>query len=148
MRSCDEIILKNTLVLIKETLNKMKTYNSNSNNAKCWKFPNDITNVFLNSENIGLMASKNLKMRTKIFEILTLISFQVTTTNKSDCCIILENFIKIIYNMSINNFISQINFKFNKKKDQENLIKIFRDNIGVLNVLNDSKNFKIFIKFR
>ena len=83
----------------------MKSHNSYSNNARSWKFPNDITNVFLNNENIGLLASKNFKMRTKIFEILTLISFHVTTTNKYDCVIILENFIKIIYNIGINNFI-------------------------------------------
>ena len=142
MKFSDEIILKITLTLMKNVLTKLKSTKANKN-LNFWKFPKDFANILFNIENVAITSSINYKLRTQIFEIIALVSFQEDDENYS--VNILENIIKNIYSKFFINIITIIIFK---KLDKENLVIIFRDNIGVLKTLTQLRILKIFIKLR
>jgi len=73
LKYSDELILKNTLLLIKNVLTRLKTNNS-IEVLQMWKFPSDIANILLNNDNMGHFETKNFKLRTKLYEIMTLIA--------------------------------------------------------------------------
>ena len=115
MKFSDEIILKITLTLMKNVLTKLKSTKANKN-LNFWKFPKDFANILFNIENVAITSSINYKLRTQIFEIIALVSFQEDDENYS--VNILENIIKNIYSKFFINIITIIIFK---KLDKENL---------------------------
>lgn len=98
LRISNETILRNTLKLIKKILKKLKDQNTTDIFLKTLRFPLDINKIFLENNVLESYLDQNKKMRTEVFEILTLGLFAQKEDN--ECVELLAQLIENSFNSS------------------------------------------------